>query len=85
MKFDVENHVYNSKRNVVFGKSGAVATSVPLSSQVGLEILKMGGNAVDAAVATAAASAVVEPVNNGIGGDAYALVWIEEEKKALRT
>ncbi|WP_315166132.1 gamma-glutamyltransferase [Metaclostridioides mangenotii] len=81
MKFDVENHVYNSKRNVVFGKSGAVATSVPLSSQVGLEILKMGGNAVDAAVATAAASAVVEPVNNGIGGDAYALVWIEEEKK----
>lgn len=81
MKFSVDNHVYNSKRNVVFGKNGAVATSVPLSSQVGLEILKKGGNAVDAAVATAAASAVVEPVNNGIGGDAYALVWIEKEKR----
>jgi gamma-glutamyltranspeptidase/glutathione hydrolase len=52
-----------------------VATSQPLAAQAGLEILQQGGNAVDAAVATAAALTVLEPTSNGIGSDAFALVW----------
>lgn len=81
MNFTSINNRYNSIRNVVYGKNGAVATSTPIAAQAGLEILKQGGSAVDAAVATAACLTVVEPTGCGIGGDSYALVWIEEEKK----
>jgi gamma-glutamyltranspeptidase/glutathione hydrolase len=52
-----------------------VASSQPLAAQAGLETLKKGGNAIDAAIATAACLTVVEPVSNGVGGDAFALVW----------
>ncbi|MBW4579855.1 MAG: gamma-glutamyltransferase family protein [Tildeniella nuda ZEHNDER 1965/U140] len=57
------------------GKRGAVATSQPLAALAGMEILWQGGNAVDAAVATAIALTVLEPTSNGIGSDAFALVW----------
>src|SRR5438067_763564 len=55
--------------------SGVVCTSQPLAAQAGLRMLAAGGSAVDAAVATAIALTVVEPVSNGIGSDAFAIVW----------
>lgn len=69
---------FRSKRMVTISRNGMVATSQPLAAQAGLEILKKGGNAVDAAIATAACLTVVEPTSNGIGGDAFALVWIKD-------
>lgn len=66
---------YGSGRRVVMGKRGAVATSQPLAATAGLEMLLAGGNAVDAALAMAIALTVVEPTSNGIGSDAFALVW----------
>jgi gamma-glutamyltranspeptidase/glutathione hydrolase len=62
-----------------------VATSQPLAAQAGLVILRKGGNAVDAAIAAAAALTVVEPGSNGIGGDAFALIWHEGRLHGLNS
>lgn len=74
-RFDPLSYSYPSRRNVVFSKKGMVATGNPLAAQAGLEILKKGGNAIDAAVATAAALTVAEPTANGIGSDSFAIFW----------
>src|SRR5215217_1336380 len=71
----LEHYPYLSRRLPVLASRGMVATSEPLAAQAGLAILQRGGNAVDAAIATAIALTVVEPTSNGIGGDLFALVW----------
>jgi len=83
MKFDSLYYPYASQRMSVYAQKGMVATSQPLAAQAGLEILKKGGNAIDAAIATAACLTVVDPTSNGIGGDAFALVWTKGELHGL--
>ncbi len=85
MDFNYHDNPYKSRRMTVFAKNGMVATSQSLAAQVGIDILKRGGNAVDAAVATAATLTVVEPTSNGIGSDAFALVWIKDKLYGLNS
>ena len=73
MQFNFSNP-YASTRLPVFARN-VVSTSHPLAAQAGLRILQSGGNAVDAAVAAAAAMTICEPVSNGLGSDAFAILW----------
>jgi len=73
---------YRSQRMPLFAEQ-AVATSNPLAAQAGLRVLESGGNAVDAAIAVAAALSVVEPTMNGVGGDLFAMVWDGERLHGL--
>ena len=70
-----------SSRSEVISQNGMVATSHPLATQIGVDILKKGGNAIDAAIAANAAVGLMEPTGSGVGGDLFAIIWIEKEKK----
>ncbi|WP_020470695.1 gamma-glutamyltransferase [Zavarzinella formosa] len=76
-----EKPAFKAGRSVVMAPHGMVATSHPLAAQVGVDILRNGGNAFDAAIATSAAMGLMEPMSCGIGGDLFAIVWDAKTQK----
>ncbi len=80
-RFDPLAQRYASQRFPIYARGGMVNCSSPQAAAAGLEILRAGGNAMDAAVAAAATLTVTEPTANGIGSDAFALVWSEKDRR----
>ena len=70
-----------ASRSEVIGQNGMIATSHPLATQIGLDILKKNGTAIDAAIAANIALGLMEPTGSGIGGDLFAIVWDAKDKK----
>jgi gamma-glutamyltranspeptidase/glutathione hydrolase len=70
-----------ASRSEVIGQHGMIATSHPLATQIGIDVLKKGGTAIDAAIAANIALGLMEPTGSGIGGDLFAIVWDAEEQK----
>ena len=80
-QFDPLKYSFASHRNIVYAKKGMACSTSPIASQVGLDIMKAGGNAMDAAIAMATTLPLVEPTGNGLGSDCFALVWSEKDQK----
>ena len=81
LQFDPQKYSYASHRNIVYAKKGMACSTSPIASQVGLDIMKAGGNAMDAAIAMATTLPLVEPTGNGLGSDCFALVWSAKDSK----
>ena len=79
LSFDPLSRRYASGRSPVYAARGMAATSQPLAAAAAVDIMKAGGNAVDAAVAAAACMTVLEPTSNGLGSDAFTIVWHKGE------
>ena len=75
LSFDALSHRYPSVRNVVYAKNGMACSTQPLASSIGAQVMRDGGNAIDAAVAMAGVMPLLEPTGNGLGSDAFFLVW----------
>lgn len=75
MNLNSLDYPYASRREVIYSRRGMVCTSQALAAQAGLDMLKGGGNAIDAALAAAISLVVLEPTSNGLGSDAFALIW----------
>ena len=71
----------HATRSEVISQHGMAATSQPLATQIAIDILKKGGNAIDAAIAANAALGLMEPTGCGIGGDLFAIVWSAKDQK----
>lgn len=84
-EFNALRYRYPSRRRVIYGSRGMVCSTQPLAANAGLDMIKKGGNAVDAAIATAACLTVLEPNNNGLGGDAFAICWIKDKLYGLNS
>ncbi|MBQ9008474.1 MAG: gamma-glutamyltransferase family protein [Clostridia bacterium] len=79
--FDPLAQRYPSQRFPIYARNGMVNCSSPMAAAAGLEALRRGGNAMDAAVAAAACLTVTEPTANGLGSDAFALIWSEKDRQ----
>mgnify|MGYP003377529223 CR=1 FL=1 len=84
-QFDHKCFPYASQKTCSYARNGMVATSTQLGSQAGLDILKKGGNAVDAAIATMITNTVVEPTMNNLGSDNFAIVWMNNKMYGLNS
>ncbi|MFR5734092.1 MAG: gamma-glutamyltransferase [Clostridium sp.] len=83
LKFDTLKNDYPSRRSVIYGRKAWSARASRWRHRRELDIIKQGGNAIDAAIATAACMTVLEPTSSGIGSDAFALVWTKGELHGL--
>ena len=81
IRFDPLAQRYASQRYPIYARNGMVNCSNPQAAAAGLEILRAGGNAMDAIVAAAATLTVTEPTANGLGSDAFALIWSEKDRR----
>ena len=85
MNINYYDNPFSSKRMNIIARNGVVCTGNNLATQAGLRMLQAGGNAVDAAIATAACLTVVEPCSNGLGSDGFAIVWMKDKMYGMNS